>query len=79
MIFYLSDISNNNYCYLFLSVIYSYINVYENKINYNNLLKYSNKELVLIKFLNSSQEDLNKLWYYEFNVQNIDKMIHKKW
>ncbi|SOS79637.1 conserved Plasmodium protein, unknown function [Plasmodium sp. gorilla clade G1] len=77
MIFYLSDISNNNYCYLFLSVIYSYINVYENKINYNNLLKYSNKELVLIKFLNSSQEDLNKLWYYEFNVQNIDKMIHK--
>ncbi|SOV16580.1 conserved Plasmodium protein, unknown function [Plasmodium sp. gorilla clade G2] len=77
MIFYLSDISNNNYCYLFLSVIYSYINVYENKMNYNNLLKYSNKELVLINFLNSTQEDLNNLWYYEFNVQNIDKIINK--
>ncbi|CRG95927.1 conserved Plasmodium protein, unknown function, partial [Plasmodium gallinaceum] len=71
IIFYLSSISCNNYCYIFLSSIYSFVNIYKNKIDYNNLLKYGDKEEVLIKFLNEGQNNFCNNWNFFYDIKNI--------
>ncbi|CRH00657.1 conserved Plasmodium protein, unknown function [Plasmodium relictum] len=72
MIFYLSNISYSNYCYIFISSIYSFINVYKNKIDYNNLLRYNDKEQVLINFLNDCKGNFCNYWNFVYDKKNIN-------
>ncbi|GAB68292.1 hypothetical protein PCYB_131670 [Plasmodium cynomolgi strain B] len=71
MIFYLSNISCDNYCHILISVVYPLVNVYEGSIDYGNLLRYGDKEKVLISFLTNCQGSFAAHWRYQCDTRAV--------
>ncbi|SCP06008.1 conserved Plasmodium protein, unknown function [Plasmodium ovale] len=73
IIFYMSSISKDNYCHILIPIIYSFTNVYKNKVDYNNLVRYEEKENILLHFLNTCQGNFSKCWNYQFDVHTVSR------
>ncbi|ANQ06479.1 Uncharacterized protein PCOAH_00007090 [Plasmodium coatneyi] len=75
MIFYLSNISCDNYCHILISVVYPLVNVYEGSIDYGNLLRYGEKERVLVSFLTNCQGNFAAHWRYQCDTRAVNSTI----
>ncbi|KJP86610.1 hypothetical protein AK88_03714 [Plasmodium fragile] len=75
MIFYLSNISCDNYCHILISVVYPLVNVYEGSIDYGNLVRYGDKERVLVSFLTNCQGNFGAHWIYQCDTRTVSSAI----
>ncbi|CDU16945.1 conserved Plasmodium protein, unknown function [Plasmodium yoelii] len=70
IIFYLSSIPDEqNWCHIFLPIIYSFTNVYKNCIKYDNLVRHEEKENTLLEFLTTYQGKFFQCWNYDFDIK----------
>ncbi|SCM19366.1 conserved Plasmodium protein, unknown function [Plasmodium chabaudi adami] len=76
IIFYLSSIPDEqNWCHIFLPIIYSFTNVYKNCIKYDNLVRHEEKENTLLEFLITYKGNFFQCWNYDFDIKMRDNSI----
>eukprot|EP00366_Plasmodium_knowlesi_P003089 XP_002260586.1 hypothetical protein, conserved in Plasmodium species [Plasmodium knowlesi strain H] len=75
MIFYLSNISCDNYCHILISVLYPLLNVYERSIDYRNLLRYGDKEKALVSFFTNCRGNFAAHWKYQCDTRSVISTI----